>query len=212
MQNDWAAEHLQTIRTLMERTALYRRALAPIASCAGIIGIAGGIIGAQLKIELPGRFAVYWLAVGIAAVAGAMALVRRQALRNEEKFWSPPTRRVAQAMIPPLLVGLVAGLLVARWSGDFQESFGPVSLSLIVVWTLLYGLALHAAGFFMPRGIKLFGWGFLIAGLAMLGAMMWSNFSASGISPHVLMGAMFGGSHLAYGIYLYFTEPGKNAA
>ena len=194
----------------MERAALYRRALAPVASYAGAVGIIGGIAGAGLKIDLPGRFAVYWLAVGIVAVAGAMALVRKQALKNAESFWSPPTRRVAQAMVPALLVGLVAGLLVARWAGDFQENFGPVSLSLIVVWTLLYGLALHAAGFFMPRGIKLFGWGFLVAGLAMLGAMMWSNFSASGISPHVLMGAIFGGSHLAYGIYLYFTEQGKN--
>lgn len=194
----------------MERAALYRRALAPIASYVGVVGIAGGVLGSRLKIELPGRFAVYWLAVGVVAVVGAMVLVRRQALKNAESFWSPPTRRVAQAMTPPLLVGLVAGLLVARWSGDFQESFGPVALSLIVVWTLLYGLALHAAGFFMPRGIKLFGWGFLVAGLAMLGAMMWSNFSASGISPHVMMGALFGGSHLAYGTYLYFTEQGKN--
>ncbi len=210
MQDDWAAQHLQTIRTLMERAALYRRALAPVASYAGAVGIIGSIAGSRLKIDLPGRFAVYWLAIGIVAVVGAMVLVRRQALKNAESFWSPPTRRVAQAMIPSLLVGLVAGLLVARWSGDFQESFGPVSLSLIVVWTLLYGLALHAAGFFMPRGIKLFGWGFLLAGLAMLAAMMWSNFSASGISPHVLMGAIFGGSHLAYGTYLYFTEQGKN--
>lgn len=210
MNDDWASEHLQTIRTLMERAALYRRALAPIATYAGLVGIVGGIAGAKMKIELPGRFAVFWLGVGVASVAGAMALVRRQALKNAESFWSPPTRRVAQAMLPPLLVGLLAGLLVARWSGDFQENFGPVSLSLIVVWTLLYGLALHAAGFFMPRGIKLFGWGFLLAGMAMLGAMLWSNFAASGISPHVLMGAVFGGSHLAYGVYLYFTESGKN--
>ncbi|MDB6016752.1 MAG: hypothetical protein JWR19_1241, partial [Pedosphaera sp.] len=30
MKSDWAAEHLQTIRTLMERSAIYRRALAPV--------------------------------------------------------------------------------------------------------------------------------------------------------------------------------------
>ena len=32
MEPNWAAEHLQVIRTLMERSALYRRALAPIMS------------------------------------------------------------------------------------------------------------------------------------------------------------------------------------
>jgi hypothetical protein len=32
------------------------------------------------------------------------------------------------------------------------------------------------------------------------------------ISPHLLMGGIFGGLHLAYGIYLYFTEPKTPAA
>ena len=26
------------------------------------------------------------------------------------------------------------------------------------MWLLFYGCALHAAGFFMPRGMKWFGW------------------------------------------------------
>src|SRR5262249_16236529 len=30
MESNWAAEHLQVIRTLMERSAIYRRGLAPI--------------------------------------------------------------------------------------------------------------------------------------------------------------------------------------
>ena len=29
MESGWATDHLQVIRTLMERAALYRRALAP---------------------------------------------------------------------------------------------------------------------------------------------------------------------------------------
>jgi hypothetical protein len=58
----------------------------------------------------------------------------------------------------------------------------------------------------------LFGCGFVIAGLCLLAAMAWTNISASGISPHVLMGVIFGGAHLAYGAYLFFTEHGKNEA
>ena len=71
-------------------------------------------------------------------------------------------------------------------------------------------LSLHAAGFFMPRGIRWFGWGVVLAGLFLLGAMVWTDFSAWNVSPHVVMGVIFGASHLAYGIYLYFTEQRKN--
>jgi hypothetical protein len=213
METNWAAEHLQTIRTLMERSALYRRALAPISIYVGLVGVAAAAAGWALKIDLTGKFAIYWLAVSVVAMAGALLLVRRQAIKHSETFWSPPTRRVAQAMMPALVVGLAFGLVVAKWSPEFQERYDArfISLSLIVFWTLFYGLALHAAGFFMPRGIRLFGWGIVIAGLILLGGMVWTNLSASGISPHVVMGIIFGGSHLAYGIYLYFTER-KNEA
>src|ERR1700722_4390852 len=106
METNWAAEHLQMIRTLMERSALYRRALAPISIYVGAIGVLGAAGGWALKLELPGSFALYWLAVSIVAVIGALVLVGRQAIKHGENFWSPPPRRVAQAMLPALVVGL----------------------------------------------------------------------------------------------------------
>src|SRR6059036_3588735 len=111
MESNWAAEHLQVIRTLMERSALYRRALAPIMIFNGIVGTGGGILGWLLKITAPQAFIGYWAGVGVLALGGSFLLVRRQALRESEAFWSPPTRRVAQALLPPLFVGSVAGLL-----------------------------------------------------------------------------------------------------
>lgn len=78
----------------------------------------------------------------------------------------------------------------------------------IRAWILLYGLALHAAGFFMPRGIRLFGWIFIVVGLVMILGMQ----QLVSVPAHFLMGAVFGGLHLAYGIYLFFTEPRKNEA
>jgi hypothetical protein len=210
MESNWAAEHLQTIRTLMERSAIYRRALAPVTMFIGTTGIAAAVAGYLLKIESVQKFAIYWMVVSLGVIVGAFLLVRRQALKNAEPFWSPPTRRVAQAMIPALSLGLAAGLL---FMSNSDHTGSRAGLSVIVVWTLLYGLALNAAGFFMPRGIRLFGWGFLVAGVGIiwLAARDSSRFTELGCQ-HVMMGVLFGASHLAYGVYLYFTEPRKNEA
>jgi len=207
MDNEWVSLHLQTIRTLMERSALYRRALAPISIFVGTVGVIAAIAGWALKIEAAGTFALYWMCVSVVAVVGALSLVRGQAVKQGENFWSPPTRRVVQAMFPPLLIGLVFGLVA---TGGFQQTGTVVISMLLILWTLLYGLGLHAAGFFMPRGIRLFGWGFIIAGLALMGLLFKNIFASGDISPHWAMGILFGASHLAYGVYLYFTEQRKN--
>jgi hypothetical protein len=71
---------------------------------------------------------------------------------------------------------------------------------------LLYGCALNAAGFFMVRGIKLLGWLFVLGGCALIAAHCAAGGPLALIYCHGAMGASFGGLHLAYGIYLYFTE------
>jgi hypothetical protein len=77
---------------------------------------------------------------------------------------------------------------------------------LTLLWLLFYGLALHSAGFFMPRGMKVFGWFFIIAACGLFTFIGLANIELP-FSAHWLMGFFFGGLHLAYGIYLYFTEP-----
>src|SRR5262250_2406716 len=107
MESNWAAEHLQVIRTLMERSALYRRALAPIMTFTGVLGTAAAVFGWLRQIDLPTHFILYWAGVGIIALAGSFLLVRRQALKASEPFWSPPTRRITQALLPPLVAGAI---------------------------------------------------------------------------------------------------------
>jgi len=209
MKTDQAAEHLQTIRTLMERSALYRRALAPIMIFCGFAGMAGGIAGWTLRVGSSRGFALLWMGVAVFAVVGAFLLVRRQAVRESEPFWSPPTRRVALALAPAFLAGVILTIpfLILDWHEVVWIWWLPV------VWTTLYGLALHSAGFFMPRGIRLFGWGFVLCGMAMF---IVGTCLPRLISPiqqaHLVMGIIFGGLHLAYGTYLYLTEQRKNAA
>src|SRR5438309_2986135 len=169
MEANWAAEHLQTIRTLMERSALYRRALAPIMIFNGAVGTAAAIVGYSLGIDAPRSFILFWAGVGVLALAGSFLLVRRQALKESEPFWSPPTRRVTQAMMPPLVAGLI--LSVATWVelGSMPENLASVSalLWLPLCWVILYGCAFHAAGFFMPRGMRIFGWAFILGGFCL---------------------------------------------
>jgi hypothetical protein len=202
MNPKWAEENLQTIRTLMERSALYRRALAPIMLLAGALGIAAAAIGLWLHFNSPLAFGLHWLTTAFVAIAGAFLIARRQALKDNDQFWSAPTRRVALALSPPLVAGLLLGITFT-----FVPSGGAIDMTLFLpfLWALFYGCALHSAGFFMPRGVKWVGWVFIIAACSLLIILVVVNprFEVSG---HWLMGFFFGGLHLAYGIYLYFTE------
>lgn len=205
MESNWAVEHLQTIRTLMERSAIYRRALAPIMLFVGALGLAGGVAGVALRVESMHAFGLFWLGIAAAAVIGAFLLARRQALKERETFWSPPTRRVAQALLPALFCGLCMSLvLVLVDDDDLLPLF-------VILCILFYGCSLHAAGFFMPRGMKLFAWGLIGGGLLLL---IWAaqDPAAPAHTGHLLMGFFFGLLHLAYGAYLYLTEKRKTAA
>src|ERR1044071_8029142 len=99
MEQNWAAEHLQVIRTLMERSAVYRRALAPVMTFNGAVGSAAALAGWAFKIKSPRAFIFFWACVGALAMAGSFLLVRRQALKESEPFWSPPPRRITQDIL-----------------------------------------------------------------------------------------------------------------
>ncbi len=208
MESHWAVEHLQVIRTLMERAALYRRALAPIMLAIGFLGLAAALAAWLLRIDSSRSFGLFWGGVALAGLGVAFRLIRRQAGQESEPFWSPPTRRVTQAMLPAMAAGLVTVLLLCmpRGSDPLPAWWMPP------IWMVLYGASVHAAGFFMPRGIKLFGWIFVAAGSATLIALG----ACSSLPPirtaHWLMGAVFGGFHAAYGAYLYLTESRKPTA
>src|SRR5580698_6090826 len=89
MQTDWASENLQVIRTLMERSAVYRRALAPVMGAIGLTGLAAAGLAVVAGVKSGGAFAGYWMAVAAVCLAEAFLLVRRQALKEQEPFWSP---------------------------------------------------------------------------------------------------------------------------
>lgn len=216
MNPNWAEENLQTIRTLMERSAVYRRALAPIMLFAGVVGILAALTGLIFKMGAAGPFLTLWLIAAVIVMAGAFLIVRRQAFIESEPVWSPPTRRVAQALLPPFTVGAFVTMIIAI--GETPKAHLDMSLPLI--WSILYGCALHSAGFFISRGVKWFGWLYIAAAFGIVFMCILFRYYQfddefsfiQGLSPNWFMGFFFGALHLVYGGYLYLTEKGKNAA
>jgi hypothetical protein len=208
-----AEENLQTIRLLMERSALYRRALAPIMLLAGILGMCAAAIGMCFHVESSRPFAALWLGTACVVVTSAFVLVRRQALRDHEPFWSPPTFRVAQALLPPLLSGLFLGAVLALLGDALLAGVSwAVDFPMALVWLFFYGCALHSAGFFMMRGIKWFGWVFIGGAILLVICVHAGGYSVVAPAGNWTMGIFFGALQLSYGTYLYYTESKTNAA
>ena len=201
-QSQWASENLQLIRTLMERSTLYRRALAPIMLVAGTFGLTAAIGSCFVKLETNREFSLYWMSVGVLATLASLLLVRRQALKDAEEFWSLPTRRVVRAVLPPFLAGFLAGVLYVLSPKGLPES----AWLLTIAWLVLYGCGMHAAGLFMKRGIKLFAWFFIIGGIVMAYVTQLRPQLQASETAHYAMGTFFGVLHLACGIYLYVSE------
>ena len=208
MDNHAATANLQVIRTLMERTALYRQALAPIMIATGVIGTLGAVAGIALHIEMLHHFCRFWLLVGVGGMGVALGIARQQSLKVREPFWSPPARRVVAALIPALLLGGSLGLGLLELSDGEMKDY----LMVPTIWIALYGCALHGAGYFTTRGLRLFGWGCLLPACAALPLVMRPIGQLPWQLPHVVMGAWFGVFHLLYGAYLFVTEKKETAA
>ncbi len=187
----------------MERSTTYRRALRPMMLYLGLLGLMGSVVASVFQIKTVRGFGLFWMGLGSAGLLGAFWLARRQALKDREPFWSPPARRVAQAVLPPLAAGAMLGFLLT-FLGAEERAY---SWAMPITWMLVYGCAVHSAGFFMPRGIKLLGWLFILGA----GSLLLSSLAVAARLPmqfgHLIMGLFFGGLHLCYGIYLFATEP-----
>jgi hypothetical protein len=194
MNNNWAEQNLQVIRTLMERSALYQRALAPILRVAGAGAVLIAVTGLAGQVNDRAGFVALWLAGSVVIVGAALWLTRRQALRDREPFWSAPTRRVAEAVALPLVAGaLVTAALLPVEAMTVQRFVG--------LWATLYGCALHAAGFFAPRALKRLGLVFAVSGACVLGCPWLGR-----VSGHALMAVIFGGWHLMWALWLTVTN------
>jgi len=207
MNRDWATENLQVIRTLMERSALYRRALAPVMILSGGMGVVGCVLGFVMPIRDPVVFVIFWMSLGLLTLALALCLARKQAIQLKEPFWSPPAKRVFKAMAPLLFAGWAIAAILANSSRNPLHPMFSDPLLLFVwtpaFWAIFYGGAVYSAGFYTRRGIQLFGTLMMLSGLCVL-VWPWQNVNSG--TGHLVMGALFAATHILYGFYLASTE------
>ena len=208
MESNWAAEHLQVIRTLMERSAVYRRALAPI-----MMTMASS---AWRRPAQGGRWA-------LGPRAGSSCFGRR---------WRGCADRLVAAGPAPGPQGRRAFLVAADPAGE------PGDAAAFAAGLLRCAGAGAAVGAGLRQrpsggsGCRRFGWCFTVAppcrrllhaarheavrldlhvlgcGCALLLRLRAClNACSRALCALASWALFFGGFHLAYGVYLYFTEP-----
>jgi hypothetical protein len=193
---DQAQEHLRVIRSLMERSTIYRSISAPTALVGGLLSLGGFATAYYAKHHLhhalsPAQFLVVWLVILALTGLSNLVFLWRGAAQRGEPFFSGGMKCALTSLAPSFITAAVLTFLIHR----------PIQLC--IIWLVLYGLALLATQYFAPRSLVVLGWTFFIAGgVLMVG---WKHFflargqtEPSALVVSGVMAATFGGLHLAY--------------
>lgn len=196
-----AADHLKTIRALMERATVYQALSAPAALMAGVLTLL--VCGLLLRQEPPHRLSPVgftWLWIGVLAVVTGynFGLLYRSARRRGDQFASSGMRLALRAVSPPLSAGFVLALLAATRSSHYTD--------VVSFWILFYGLGLLAMGSFAPRSLLLLGMGFFGLGLLSFHPAVRAIDGRQWQSAVVYMAVTFGGLHVIYALCVFAAQ------
>lgn len=178
-----AMDNLSFIRRTMERATSFT-------SVPGWGGVAMGLTAVTASVVAHGhRGTAAWLAIWLAA--GAVSLVigigtmSAKARRAGTSVFSYSGRRFVLSYVPPLLVGLLLTVVLARHG---------LEAALPGTWLLLYGTGVVTGGAYSVRAVPLMGLCFMAVGaFALFAPPGWGN---------ALMGVGFGGLHIGFGLVI----------
>jgi hypothetical protein len=161
-----AADQLRAIRSLMERSTLYRAISAPAAAFAGLLSLSVCAWLWQRREPAnnpdPLTFFCIWLGVLLVVCVVNTLLLYRSARQRGEIFISGGMKHALRALAPPLAAGFVMSLLEVSADGNARlDCYSNVA----AYWILFYGLALLATGSFAPRSMQALGGGFFAFGI-----------------------------------------------
>ncbi len=216
--NESAAEHLQVIRQLMERATVYRAVSVPGALVGGVMALGLGAWqscrmdkqGLMFNAHMEAReFFWPWIVVFFVAAILNGCMLKREADRRGEAFFSSGMKMGLGALLPPLGIGFAISVLFLP--------MGVSPLGTAVVWILCYGLGLHATGGFAPRSIKLLGHAFMAVGTSLV--LLWTGIAwfapnstvVQWITGPVLMAGVFGLLHVVYAAGVWVRSRKKAA-
>ncbi len=184
-----AANTLDVIRTLMERTTQYQLLTARAGLAAGMLAGAGALAFLVLDANDPRQFGVTWGLVFLGALSATCISTVLRGRERGERVWSRQARAVLWALTPSIFAaGVLSGFFFYR--GEH--------LWLPGVWMLCYGQGALATATYAPRPVRSFGVGMLLCGpIALALGPTWAI---------PLMGVVFGLGHIAMGCILLLLE------
>jgi hypothetical protein len=178
--DDRARDNIRFIRETMERAGSFTAVPGWGGLAMGITALGAAVIASRQASQL--AWLLTWVVEAAIAIGIAVWTTFSKAREAGSALFSGPGRRFAYSFAPPLFVGVLLTLLIAR-IGLLEEVAG--------VWLLLYGTAVVTGGAFSIRIVPLMGLCFMVLGaVALFCPVAWGNaFLACG----------FGGLHMIFG-------------
>lgn len=194
-----AAEQLRVIRSLMERSTIYRAISAPAALFAGLLSLA---VSGWLWMKLdptespnPSAFLAIWLSVLLVVSAVNTLLLYKSARQRGEPFVSAGMKHALRALLPPLVAGFGLSLLEVSGTGRIADD---CYADMAAHWILFYGLALLATGSFSPRSMQALGAGFFLFGILTWLPSVRLYYGRQYPTAVIFMASSFGLLHIVY--------------
>ncbi len=175
----------------MDNLAFIRNTMEAAGSFTAVSGwgmVAVGVLAAVVSVIAAWQATVIgalqvWLASAAFLPIVMLVAVVRKARRAKMPLVSGPARKFVLSFSPPMIVGALLTMVMYR---------GGLVDAIPGMWLLLYGTAVVAGGAFSVQIVPVMGLCFMAAGvLALFSPVHWNQW---------IMGAAFGGLHIAFGI------------
>jgi hypothetical protein len=174
-------DNLAFIRDTMEAAGSFTAVSGWGMVAVGIIASAAAVLAVVQPTPVQALY--IWMAAAVLAPAVSLWATVRKATKAHIPLLSGPGRKFLLSFSPPLVVGALLTLVLYR--------AGMVTM-IPGMWLLLYGTGVVAGGAFSVRVVPVMGFCFMLAGaIALFAPPHWSGW---------IMGAAFGGLHIAFGI------------
>jgi hypothetical protein len=176
-----AMDNLAFIRNTMEAAGAFTAVSGWGMVAIGALSIIVAFVAAQ-QTTATGALSI-WLALAVFSPLLMIWAMVRKARAANMPLLSGPGRKFVLSFSPPMAVGALLTLVLFR-AGLMETIPG--------VWLLLYGTAVVAGGAFSVKIVPVMGLCFMAAGvIALFAPLAWAPW---------ILGAAFGGLHIAFGI------------